>query len=275
MSTRKKPNVSGSPIVNPATGLRNDEVILCVDPNQPAKIESYITPDGTRLKPTEQDMPQGIVSIIHPDLLVTSSKKAGFRPTLASRLGEMLLVAENLFGKRDRAYTFLGIEFTEGDPRICFEANKGLIMQLPVHAMFEPMITYAYMAHECVHTLSPCPRRPVAILEEGMAEVFAYIYMRDTMKYELPPRTAESAYHEAGQLVAMLVSLDPYGIKRIREEEPTISLISKSLIWKHYPMLEEGIAARLTRTFVKDGCTDPDILAWYEKEGQPAKTGGN
>jgi hypothetical protein len=57
-----------------------------------------------------------------------------------------------------------------------------------------------------------------------------------------------------------------YGIKRMREEEPTISLISKSLIWKHYPMLQEGVAARLARTFVRDGCTDAGILAWYEKE---------
>ncbi len=258
--------------INPATGLRNDEIAVGVDPSAPSEVKSYVMPDGTSFKPTDQGAPQGIVSIIHPDLLVTSSKKEGFRPTLASRLGEMLLIAENLFGRRDHAFTFLGIEFTEGLPRIQFEANKGMIMQLPVHAMFEPMNTYAMMAHECIHMLSPCPRRPVTILEEGIAEVFAYIYMRDTMKFEIPPKTPGSAYHEARELVAVLVNLDPYGIKRIREEEPTISLISKSLIWKHYPMLEEGVAARLARTFVTDGCTDPGILAWYEREGQLAKS---
>jgi hypothetical protein len=63
-----------------------------------------------------------------------------------------------------------------------------------------------------------------------------------------------------------MMGIDPFSIKRIREEEPTISLISKALIWKYYPMLYEGVAARLARAFVRDGCTDPDILAWYERE---------
>jgi hypothetical protein len=268
---QKKPHGPTEPAINPATGLREDELALCVDPNNPGKIEKYVLPDGTVVDPAEQNTSQGIVSIIHPDLIITSSQKEGFRPILASRLGEMLLIAENLFGKRDHAYTFLGIEFTEGLPRIQFEANQGMIMQLPAYAMFEPMNTYAMMAHECIHMLSPCPRRPVKILEEGMAEVFSYIYMRDTMQHELKLKTPGSAYHEAGELVAMLVSIDPYGVKRMREEEPTISLISKSLIWKYYPMLDEGTAARLARTFVKDDCDDPDILAWYENEGRQAK----
>ena len=101
-----------------------------------------------------------------------------------------------------------------------------------------------------------------------MAEVFAYIYMRDTMKFDIPPKLPGSAYHEAGELVSMLVSIDPYGIKRIREEEPAISLISKALIWKHYSMLDEGVAARLVRTFVNDDCSDLDILRVYERESQ-------
>jgi len=192
---------------------------------------------------------------------------------MASRLGEMLLIAENLFGHRDRQYTFLGIEFTNDAPHIHFEANKSMIMQLHFGALLEPMETYAEMAHECIHLLSPCPQKPVTILEEGMAEVFAYIYMRDTMNYELKPKPRGTAYHEAAELVAMLMSINPHGIKQLREEQPTISLISKSLIWKHYPMLDEGVAARLARTFVSDNCEDPDILAWYEREsGGNAKT---
>ncbi|MCI0558829.1 MAG: hypothetical protein MN733_10055 [Nitrososphaera sp.] len=42
---------------------------------------------------------------------------------------------------------------------------------------------------------SPNPTKPVTILEEGMAEVFAYIYMQDTWKGELPSKTPGSAYH--------------------------------------------------------------------------------
>lgn len=36
----------------------------------------------------------------------------------------------------------------------------------------------------------------MTILEEGMAEVFAYIYMQGTWKGELPSKTPGSAYHE-------------------------------------------------------------------------------
>ena len=255
-------------LVNPATGLRNDEVVFGIDPKEPGKVKSYVMPDGRVLKPGDKGAPQGIPSIVHPDLLVTSSKAQAFRLTFASRLHEMLLLAEGMFGKRDRSYAFLGIEFTEENPHLHYEADKNLIMRLHASALLEPMEAYAQMAHECIHMLSPNPTKPVTILEEGMAEVFAYIYMQDTWKVTLPSKTPGSAYHEARELVGSTMDIDTFGIKRIREEEPTISLISKALIWKHYPMLYEGVAARLARTFVRDGCTDPDILAQYERESQ-------
>jgi hypothetical protein len=250
--------------------LRDDEIAFRLDPEDSSKVESYILSSNNKGK-FDVLGSGGIPSIIHPNLIVTSSKVEGFRSTLASRLGEMLLIAENLFGKRDRSYSFLGFEFTDNGPNLHYEGNKSFIMRIQSGVMLEPMLVYAQMAHECVHMLSPCPQRPVTILEEGMAEFFAYIYMRDTMEYKLTSKQPGTAYHEAGELVAMLMSINPYGIKQIREEEPTISLITKSLIWKHYPMLEEGVAARLARTFVPDDCQDPDILAWYERETQMGK----
>jgi hypothetical protein len=252
--------------INPATGLRNDEVAFGIDPKEPGKVKNYVLPDGRVLTPEELGISDGIPSIIHPDLIVAQKGDKSTRSTLASRLGEMLIVAENLFGRRDRQYTFLGFEFTSDNPNIQFGNNKSMIMQLHLGALFEPMSAYAEMAHECIHILSPNPKKPSTILEEGIAEVFAYIYMRDTMKYEIKTKEPGTAYHEAAQLVALLMSFNPYGIKEMREEEPTISLISKSLIWKHYPMLEEGVAARLARTFVRDNCDDPRILGWYESE---------
>ena len=271
-SQRKKRDYMQRPMrqnmdsVKSITGLKHDEIGVAIDPTNPSKIGGYLLPDGKRLQNGASGAPQDIPSIIHPQLIITSKENKATRSTMASRLGEMLIVAENLFGQRDHRYTFLGIEFTNDAPHIHFEPNKNMIMQLHMGAMLEPMETYAEMAHECIHLLSPCPQRPVTILEEGIAEVFAYIYMRDTMKHELKPKPPGTAYHEAAELVAMLMSINPYGIKQMREEEPTISLITKSLIWKHYPMLDEGVAARLARTFVSDNCDDPDILAWYEKE---------
>jgi len=260
-------------LINPTTGLRNDEIAYRIDPNEPSKVKSYVMPDGRVLKPGDKGTLQGLTSIVHPNLLVTSSKARVFRLTLASRLHEMLLLAEGMFGKRDRSYAFLGIEFTEENPHLHYEADKSVIMRLHVNALLEPMEAYAQMAHECIHMLSPNPTKPVTILEEGMAEVFAYIYMQDVWKVELPSKMPGSAYHEARELVGSTMGIDTFGIKRIREEEPTISLISKSLIWKHYPTLYEGVAARLARTLVRDGCADPDILAQYEGETQRAMAG--
>lgn len=168
----QKPSSSLSALVNPATGLRNDEIAFGIDPKEPGKVKNYIMPDGRVLNPGDKGAPQGIPSIIHPDLIVTSSSIKETRTTLASRLGEMLIIAEDLFGKRDRTYTFLGIEFTAAEPHIHFEANKSLIMRLHLSALLEPMEAYKQMTHECIHMLSPCPQKPVTILEEGMAEVW-------------------------------------------------------------------------------------------------------
>ena len=52
--------------------------------------------------------------------------------TLASRLGDMLDMAENLFGERDYCYTILGIQFTSDDPQIWYRGKhrKHIIIQL-------------------------------------------------------------------------------------------------------------------------------------------------
>lgn len=252
--------------VNLATGLRNDEVLVGVDPNASSKVTSYVMPDGRRLKPGDKSAPPGIPSIVHPDLLVIPNKTQGFRSTLASRLHEMLIIAEDLFGERDRSYSFLGIEFTEAYPHIYFEPQKNMIMRLHINALLEPLEAYAQMAHECIHMLSPNPLKPVTILEEGMAEVFSYIYMRDTWKFELRKKPYGSSYHEARELVGYIMGIDTFGIKQLRLEEPTISLISKSMIWNQYPMLYEGMAARLARTFVPDVCNDPRVIIAYQNE---------
>ena len=50
---------------------------------------------------------------INSDLLVTQPlpNDNGYTWTLASLLGDMLHIAEELFGPRDLSYTILGIEF--------------------------------------------------------------------------------------------------------------------------------------------------------------------
>ena len=70
---------------------------------------------------------------INSDLLVAQplpGNKVSW--TLASRLGDMLDMAEKLFGGRDTSYTLLGTQFTSDGPRIWYRGKhrKHIIIQL-------------------------------------------------------------------------------------------------------------------------------------------------
>ena len=67
----------------------------------------------------EQTMPQ---IDINSDLLITQPMSDGTW-TLASRLGDMLHMAEELFVSRDCSYTILGIEFASDVPKIWYPRN--------------------------------------------------------------------------------------------------------------------------------------------------------
>lgn len=244
--------------------------VFAYDPNDPTGIHSYQRPDGEWAAPGN-DEPRGVPSIIHPALLLTNPAASKIRPTLAARMGEMLFHAQTMYGQRDLSYTFLGIEFTTEPPHVTYLSDtlKGVIIQLNYKAMFDLNEAYAQLAHEVIHLISPTPDKPVTILEEGLAEMFAYLYMRDTMGVELPLRRSLN-YREACDLAALLIIEDLGGIKRMRKEEPVISKISKELIMKHYPFIPPQIAARLARTFIPDHVPNlnPEILEIYEREGQ-------
>lgn len=50
---QKKPNGPVERTINPATGLREDELALCVDPTDLGKIEKCVLPDGSVVDPTK------------------------------------------------------------------------------------------------------------------------------------------------------------------------------------------------------------------------------
>ena len=242
--------------------LTNEFGVL-LDPNTSA-VRSYQQPDGTWVKASDQDVK--LVTVIDPDYLITEAESPqASRETLAYRLAQMLATATKLFGPSDLSYTFSGVEFTTGLPCVRYYEGNYTLIQLHASALHNRNEMLGQLAHECVHLLSPSPDRPVKILEEGMAEAFSYLFMRDTMKVIMPFKQLES-YREALELVTLLLKTDQDGIRKMREEEPTIANISKSLIMKHYPTVPVGVAARLTRTFVRDKDVHPDILEIYNSE---------
>lgn len=174
-------------------------------------------------------------------------------------------MAQDLFGPRDTSYTLLGIEFTPENGKVRHIDDKNFIIHLPFEAMSNPIHAYIVLSHECVHLLSPNLDKPVTILEEGIAMIFSLVYTQDVLK--MPPvLVSGESYAEAAELVGLLMHIDPNGIKKMREEEFVIRKINKSLILKYYPSIPEDVAARLSRTFTRDGDIHPGVIEYYNNE---------
>lgn len=194
---------------------------------------------------------QDLSTLIDPQLMVASLVPEGIPLTLATRLGVMIRMAEELYGKRDRSYAFLGFEFTKANTRLRhMEATKELVIQLSVDSLHNPMEVYASLAHECIHLLSPLPnpQAGTTVLEEGLATFFAEVYMLFMHKWYQPIDAPRYRYAQA--LVGKLLEVDRQAIKKLRRKQPVLSLISKKLILKQYPDLPEEIATGLTEKFV-------------------------
>lgn len=179
---------------------------------------------------------------------------SGYTYTYASRLGDILALAEEKYGERDRSYTLLGFEFIDGIPQIWYPRpeRKNIIIQLTQACLTETMRGYYQLAHECVHLLSPTGGRRANILEEGLATYFSAWYMRDHLKMTGWDDSGIPSYRVAQGFTEMLLDLDPNVIKVLRAEQPIISEITADLIVKHYPTFPESVAQKLCQPFDRD-----------------------
>jgi hypothetical protein len=216
--------------------------------------KSQIAKNGNKtaidyLVPFGQPKGDTFQSLINPDYFLAPPGAIGVRSTLASQLCRILIIAQQLFGERDHSYTFLGFEFVNGAPRLLRQHDgKYLIIQLYLNAMHNPIQAYSQLAHEAIHMLSPCWDRPVSILEEGLAYFFTNWYILDNFGV-MPPQSELPSYDEALDLVDKLMCTDGMGIKKMRQEEPTISRFSKDLIMRYYPNISKETANLLTSPF--------------------------
>ena len=118
---------------------------------------------------------------INSELFVAQRKPNGdYTWTLASRLGDMLHMAEELFGERNPSYTILGIEFKGKRPRIRYPIKNRphIIIKLSLQAATDMSPACWEMAHETVHLLAPTGCEYSTNLEEGVACYFANYYMK-------------------------------------------------------------------------------------------------
>ncbi|MDE0014214.1 MAG: hypothetical protein OXU36_23925 [Candidatus Poribacteria bacterium] len=174
---------------------------------------------------------------INNDLLVTQRLPDGYTWTLASRLSDMLYMAEELFGPRDYSYTILGIEFVDDGPRIWYPGNrKHIIIQLDPSAAIDMSQACYQLAQEVVHLLAPTGSNDANNFEEGVSCYFAAYYMNE--RFSEPNWHPDAPnYERVLNRVAPLLDTDISCVRRLRNEQPSFSKMSQELISTIFPNL--------------------------------------
>lgn len=165
------------------------------------------------------------------NLFITKTIPDGYTWTLASRCGQILKDIEDKFGKRDKDYTFIGIEFSTDGPQIWYPGDcKNIIIQLGIECLTSGNENQAYyqLAHECVHLLSPNGMLKANYLEEGLATYYSKCYMKEYLNADF--HASDAKYKKASDLVEKLIITKPGIIKELREIESNLSNITKELL---------------------------------------------
>ena len=171
--------------------------------------------------------------------------------TLATRLGDMMCVAEEMFGPRDMSYTILGVEFFGQTPCIWYPNSgngKHIVIRLSLQACNDPNRAYYQMAHECLHTLCPSGNTYSNNLEEGVACYFSWYYMDQHLgiKNQTP---SEPNYLYALDLVSPILNSIPFFIRNLRDIQPYLSKVTISDLRRVNPNLDINTIHKLLRQF--------------------------
>jgi len=186
------------------------------------------------------------------DLLIAREldNKDGYTWTLASRLGEALHLAEQLFGERDKNYTVLGIEFIgeNNPPRIWYPGNrKHVVIQLTKASLYDEFQALYQLAHETVHLLAPSGHNNSSILEEGIATYFSEYYMSKLGQSNW--KSTKQTLIDALDLARKLLSIDHEIIYKVRKIEPSISNLTKEHFYQIRNDLPDDLLSKLCCKF--------------------------
>lgn len=186
-------------------------------------------------------------------LLTARETKHGYTWTLTSRLGDMLMYAEEMFGTRNKSFTILGIEFNDSGPRVWYPKNNGnIVIQLTPEALNSETIALYQLAHECVHLLSPSGSANANVLEEGVAVYFSWWYLRKVLGIDGHMMTDEPIYMTAGLLVEKILNKHPDFFKKARTLRPEIWTLTPQELMNLCPDLS-GEEAKLLALPFKNG----------------------
>jgi hypothetical protein len=154
---------------------------------------------------------------------------------LTTTFNIMLYKAEEMFGERDKSWTFIGIDFQEDGPYVMYYPKNRLSIVLSTNCSYlipsNPQLYYQ-LSHEICHLLYPSGKKDANVLNEGISTYFSEVYLNilfPSNKYA-PENILKSKYFRAYTLVKKLLTFDPEAIKKIRAKNPSISYVTKKEI---------------------------------------------
>lgn len=183
--------------------------------------------------------------------MISQQISNGYSWTLTTKLGHILKQAESLFGQRDMSYTILGVEFYHlPRPQVWYPgACKHISIQLTVNCLTDINDGVFQLAHEIVHCLSPTGGQNHAnVLEEGIATYFSVDYTANNGHGNYS-NINDPKYQNAYNLYGQLIAIDPNIIKKVRQIQPTISLISSADLTTANNLIPLNLADDLTQIF--------------------------
>lgn len=180
-----------------------------------------------------------------------------FSWTMASRMGHILKFTQDRYGKRDRNWTLLGVEFTTRDsPQVWYPdfgaGSNSIIIQLTEGSGRNEKQALFQLAHEVVHLLSPAgPNGVASVLEEGLATYNSLDYLRSNGFQIAPDYISSPRYGRAYRLVTQLSSRPDFshGIRALRAARQSLARISATDLMQIYPGLPYDEAQALAAPF--------------------------
>ena len=189
--------------------------------------------------------------------LLANPTGTGYTWTLTSRVAQALKEAEKHYGKRDKSWTILGVEFTsKGQPQVWYpysgDNEKFIIVQLTQQASCNDKEALFQLSHEVIHLLSPAGGEKTTVLEEGLATYFSIQFVRQ-QGYEISADYIGSpSYRAAYDAVLSLYESHEDAdklIELLRLEYSTLSQLSKQQIMQVITGIDESLAERLAAKF--------------------------
>jgi len=186
-----------------------------------------------------------MASIINTSLLPNKS----WEWTITSKMGDMLQKAEAKYGERDKTYTILGIELSSvGNPYIWYLGDrKQIIIRINEFCLNDMDYAVFQVSQEIIHCLCPTGGSNATYLEEGLATHFGNEYYRSCgyVKWHVN----DPKYIEALNLVEQLFRIDAEIIKKVRNIEPIISLVTKNQLIDVNKNIPECLADKLIKLY--------------------------